>query len=121
MLTRNKEVLLWLTEEELADLKANTKKCGLTVQSYLRQLLSGIRPKELPPADYFSILQVLHRIGINLRSIAYKANTLGFVDSASYWDNVFWLQSTIGELREMMSQLQEQAPPRTTRNPDSKN
>ena len=100
MKKRNREVLLWLTDDELTKLKADAEKCGLSVQSYLRLLLLKIQPKERPPRDFLKVLKALQQIGNNLNAIAAKANTIGFVDSDAYWENVRELQRVVGALME---------------------
>ena len=102
MLKRNCEVLLWLTEKEQAELKANAKKCSLSVQAYLRQLLSGIQLKERPPEDFSEVLSRLRWIGNNLRQIAIKANTLGLIDAEQYWQNVEQLNQVVSDLKDYM-------------------
>ena len=103
MLKRNREVLLWLTEKELVALKSNAKKCGLSVQAYLRMLLSNIQPKELPQQDFFEVLKTLRQISNNMNQIAMKANTIGFINADAYWENFRSLQDVIAELKRKMS------------------
>ena len=100
MLKRNKEVLLWLTEKERDDLRANADKCGLSIQAYLRKLINGIQPKELPQADYFEALKLLRQISINMNQVALKANKIGFINAEEYWENSRRLQEAIGELKQ---------------------
>lgn len=102
MLKRNREVLLWLTEKELADLKKNAGKCGLSVQAYLRQLLSGIQPKELPSADFLEVLKVLRQISSNMNQVALKANQTGNIHAMEYWENSRRLQEAIGSIKSEM-------------------
>ena len=99
MKKRTKEVLLWLTEEEQARLKKNAAKCGLTVQAYLRMILSGIQPKERPQQDYYEVLTALRQIGINMNQIALKANVTGTIDAYDYWENSRRLQKVISEIK----------------------
>jgi hypothetical protein len=37
-----------------------------------------------------------------MNQIAVKANAKGFVDTASYWENVRWLKETVIKLMEVM-------------------
>ncbi|MEL7568354.1 MAG: hypothetical protein AAGU27_26245 [Dehalobacterium sp.] len=57
---------VWLNKEENAKLHTNAKKAGLSQKSYLRSLINGYLPKEVPPIDYFCMLRELHAIGRNL-------------------------------------------------------
>ena len=102
MRTRNKEIVLWLTEDEYTQLKACVAKTPLTMQEYLRTVLRGVQPKERVPYDLIEVLKSLQQINNNLNQIAMKVNTLNFVDTVAYWDNVALLKKTIQELLEVM-------------------
>jgi hypothetical protein len=58
--------------------------------------------KEKPPVDVIDILKNLQQINNNMNQIAVKANAKGFVDTASYWENVRWLKETVSKLMEVM-------------------
>jgi hypothetical protein len=58
--------------------------------------------KSRPSADLVSVLKNLQQINNNLNQIAMKVNTLNFVDTVAYWDNVALLKKTIQELLEVM-------------------
>ena len=49
MRSRNVHVQLWLNQKEADALARSAKKCGLTQSTYLRHLITGFVPKELPP------------------------------------------------------------------------
>lgn len=104
MLKRNREVLLWLSEEELKELKDNAKKCGLSVQAYLRMILKNIQPREKPNIDFYETLKVLRQISINMNQIAVKANSIGFIDVNAYWDNSHKVMEVAGELKQQIMQ-----------------
>ena len=46
MRTRDKQIILRLTEKEYDELKANVAKTNLSMQAYLRTIIAGIQPKE---------------------------------------------------------------------------
>ena len=102
MRRRNKEIVLWLTEDEYSSLRKQVVKTGLSMQAYFRQLIRKIQPKEKPSADVIDILKNLQQINNNMNQIAVKANSNGFVDTASYWQNVRWLQETVSKLMEVI-------------------
>ena len=58
--------------------------------------------KEKPPMDVIDILRNLQQINNNMNQIAVNANAIGFVDTASYWDNVLWLRETVSKLMEVI-------------------
>lgn len=98
MLKRNREIILWLTDDELKYLKTKAKKCGLSQQAFLRSSIKNVRIKEQPSADYLTILKALERIGDNMNQIAAKANTLGYVDKVQYRKDADNLEKVIAEL-----------------------
>ena len=99
---RTNRVEFRLDEKEYSTLMKNVRKTGLSREAYMRKLIRGASVKELPPVDYFSVLKELRQINNNMNQIAVVANTKGFVDSAAYWENVEWLQKTVGEMMEVM-------------------
>jgi hypothetical protein len=80
MRKRGIRVQVWLNKEENTRLHTSAKKAGLSQEGYLRSLINGYVPKELPPPDYFSMTHELHAIGSNLNQIAAKANATGNID-----------------------------------------
>ena len=102
MRKRNKEIILWLTEEEYAQLKERVAKTPLTMQAYLRNVIRNIQPRERVQLDLVEVLKILQRLGTNMNQIAFTANSLNFVDTAAYWENVESLKSAMRELREVI-------------------
>ena len=52
MKEKNVQVHYRATEKERMRLKRNAQKCGLPQSEYLRQLVNGYEPKQLPPLEY---------------------------------------------------------------------
>ena len=84
MRKRGIRVQVWLNKEENTRLHTSAKKAGLSREGYLRALINGYVPKELPPTDYFAMTQELHAIGNNLNQIAAKANATGHIDKTIF-------------------------------------
>lgn len=84
MRKRSIRVQVWLNEEENTRLHASAKKAGLSRESYLRTLINGYVPKELPPLDYYAMMRELYAIGRNLNQIAAKANATGHIDRTAF-------------------------------------
>ena len=78
------------------------EKAGVSREAYLRSLIRKMPLKEKPPMDVIDILKNLQQINNNMNQIAVKANAKGFVDTASYWENVRWLKDTVSKLMEVM-------------------
>ena len=90
------------TESEAAALNRDVKKAGVSREAYLRSLIRKMPLKEKPSVDVINILKNLQQINNNMNQIAVKANAKGFVDTASYWENVRWLKETVSKLMEVM-------------------
>ena len=102
MARRTVKIDLRLTESEAATLNRDVKKAGVSREAYLRSLIRKMPLKEKPPVDVIDILKNLQQINNNMNQIAVKANAKGFVDTASYWENVRWLKETVIKLMEVM-------------------
>ena len=102
MARRTVKIDLRLTESEAATLNRDVKKAGVSREAYLRSLIRKMPLKEKPPMDVVDILKNLQQINNNMNQIAVKANAKGFVDTASYWENVRWLKDTVRKLMEVM-------------------
>ena len=102
MARRTVKIDLRLTESEAAALNRDVKKAGVSREAYLRSLIRKMPLKEKPPMDVVDILKNLQQINNNINQIAVKANAKGFVDTASYWENVRWLKDTVRILMEVM-------------------
>ena len=102
MARRTIKIDLRLTESEAATLNRDVKKAGVSREAYLRSLIRKMPLKEKPPTDVIDILKNLQQINNNMNQIAVKANAKGFVDTASYWENVRWLKETVSKLMEVM-------------------
>jgi hypothetical protein len=98
--TRKHEVHLRLDDEEYKALERNRAKCKLPQQTYLRKLVVNVQPIEHPPVEFFEVLRNLRQINISLTEVALKANTNGWIDRQTYYNNVAWLQKTISLLMQ---------------------
>ena len=95
---RNNRVQIWMNDSELNRLNAKVKKCGLSRESYIRLLIEGVTPKEMPQIEFSEILKHLRQINNNLNQIAMKANSSGIIDARAYRENYSRLQEQIGEI-----------------------
>ena len=81
MRKRNVAILFRLNKKEAEALDKKVKRSGLNREAYLRQLISGVVPRDAPPPDYYSMMRELHKIGNNLNQIAQKAQVLNVIDA----------------------------------------
>lgn len=91
---------VWLNESERKKLKDNSKKVGLNESEYIRSLIMGYKPKELPDKKFYDYMNQLRGIGININQIARKANSLGIIDAPFY-------KRTYSKLNEFMQQIKK--------------
>ena len=99
---RNREVRVRLSEDELAVLNRDTEKSGWSREKYMRALIAHSPIKSKPSMDLVSVLRNLQQINNNMNQIAMKANSLNFVDTAAYWENIESLEELKGKLLEVM-------------------
>ena len=66
MRKRNIKIQLWLNLREADLLDRKAKNCGISRTAYLRHLVNGFQPRELPPPDYRDLMNALYGIGRNL-------------------------------------------------------
>ena len=84
MLKRNIKITFRLNAKEHQRLKKCVKKTGLSQETYIRTLLDGYVPKELPPPDYHGMMRELNAIGNSINQIAAHANATGFFLAEEY-------------------------------------
>ena len=77
-----KSILLRLTAEEYAHLKATADAAGLKLEPMLRQLILGVELRPRPPDEYTALLRELSAIGNNVNQIAYWANARKYVSNS---------------------------------------
>ena len=65
---------------ELETIRHKAKQSGMRLTSFIRTAVIGTKIKEAPPADYYSLIQEVRKVGININQIQKKANALGFID-----------------------------------------
>lgn len=111
MRKRGVRAQVWLNEEENTKLHNNAKKAGLSRESYLRSLINGYVPRELPHLDYFTMIRELHAIGSNLNQLAAKANATGHIDKMMFQYEANRLRKAVQDIIEAVT-----APERRTDN-----
>ena len=84
MLKRNKQIILRLNNNELDTLKKRVKKSGLSQVGYIRSLINGYIPVDVPPPDYHTMMDELRGIGKTMSQIAQKAHLLNAIDAYKY-------------------------------------
>ena len=98
MNNRNYEIKVRLTQAELAHLTRLVGASGLSRETYLRKLISGVVPRESPPPDFFSMMRELHYIGNNLNQIVMKAHALNAIDAKHYDEGVRLFEEAVQKI-----------------------
>jgi len=95
MRKRNIQIITRLDKDEHGRFQKRVKKSGLSQEAYIRHLINGLVPTDLPPPDYYSMMRELHAIGTNLNQIAQKAHVLNVLDVKRYDDNITALNKAV--------------------------
>jgi hypothetical protein len=103
MRKRNIRAQVWLNDAENKRLHDQAQKSGLSQENYLRSLINGYVPKELPPIDYHDMIRELRAIGGNINQLAAKANTTGYVDGAAFEYEAVHLRKAILKIHEAVA------------------
>lgn len=77
MRKRIHHISVWLTTQELAHLKRQSKESGLGMDPFIRQLIMGVDLRPRPPDTYAALLRELNAIGNNVNQLAFQANARG--------------------------------------------
>lgn len=102
MRKRNNLIQVWLSDDELSKLDIQAQKCGLSRAAFLRQMICGIQPKELPSPDFRPMMRQLYYCGNNLNQIARKVNALNVIDAQHYEEALKLFRKTVIELNKAM-------------------
>ena len=100
MNSRTIEIKVRLSQKEAGMLNEKVKKSGLSREAYLRQLINGLVPQDVPPPDYYTMMKELYRIGNNLNQIARKAQMLNMVDVPQYRKAVREFEAAVKKITE---------------------
>jgi hypothetical protein len=103
MRKRNFRAQVWLNDSESQRLHDNAKRTGLSQENYLRSLINGYAPKELPSVDFYNMIRELRAIGGNINQLAAKANTTGYVDEAGFEREAAYLRKAILEIQKAVT------------------
>lgn len=76
-----------LNEKEMAAFKKTVAKTGLTTDSYLRMIIQNRIPKQLPPIEYYQMIDEFRKIGEALEKVSIRALLLNREDKQIYEEN----------------------------------
>jgi hypothetical protein len=98
MRKRPNRIWCHLSDAELLDFKRKVERTGMSRQAYLRSLINGYVPRELPPSDFFSMMKELHAIGNNVHQISARANATGFYMAKEFLEKMDELFAAIDRI-----------------------
>lgn len=102
MRSRNNRIFLRLNDAELEKLNTAVRKSGLSREVYLRQILAGLQPRDLPPPDFRPMMRQLYNCGNSLNQIARKAHALNVIDVQKYDEAVRLFRSIVVDINESL-------------------
>lgn len=77
---RTNQIIIRLSDEELADLNEKAGKVRGSREQFIRQCISGAVIREAPSVDVPKLIQEIRRVGSNLKQILRIANSLGLLE-----------------------------------------
>ena len=98
MRTRNNAIRFRLNDAECEKLDRLVRKSGLSREAYLRQIISGLQPRDQPPPDYHPMMRQFYHCGNALNQIARKAHALNVIDAQKYDEAVQLFTDTVNAL-----------------------
>ena len=79
MRTREKQVIVRLTQEEYNKLVTKSENVGLTISEFLRIYINGFEPREKPPIEFYEAIKQIRKVGNNINQIARVSNGTKYV------------------------------------------
>lgn len=99
MRTREKQVIVRLTQEEYNKLVTKSENVGLTISEFLRIYINGFEPREKPPIEFYEAIKQIRKVGNNINQIARLANATGVLDELTCKRQFDKLNETILEMK----------------------
>ena len=84
MRKRNNMIRFRLSDSELERLDRLVQKSGFSREAYIRHIIAGLQPRDLPPPDYRLMMRQVYQCGNALNQIARKAHALNVIDVQKY-------------------------------------
>lgn len=97
-----KSILLRLTAEEYAHLKATADAAGLKLEPMLRQLILGVELRPRPPDEYTALLRELSAIGNNVNQIAYWVNARKYISNSEIQEAAALVREAFALVKEAL-------------------
>jgi hypothetical protein len=99
MRKRTHRIWAHLSDHEYESFHSRIKKSGYSQEAYLRALIKGYVPRELPPAEYHAMMSELRIIANFMRQIAARANATSYIHAEEYDKNLQALLDVILQIQ----------------------
>ena len=80
MRSRTNQIIIRLSDEELADLNEKVGRVRGSRERFIRQCISGAAIREAPSVDVARLIHEVRRVGANLNRILIIANARGLLE-----------------------------------------
>ena len=80
MRSRTNQIIIRLSDEELADLNEKVSRVRGSRERFIRQCISGAAIREAPSVDVARLIHEVRRVGANLNRILIIANARGLLE-----------------------------------------
>ena len=100
MSKRNHDLHLRLNDAEFEKLNNLVKRSGMSRENYLRHIIAGLQPRDLPPRDYHLMMRQVYSCGTALNQIARKAHALNVIDVQKYDEAVKEYHTALARIEE---------------------
>ena len=94
MRKRNRRVEIYFSDEEYEELMEKVTASQLSREQFCRMVLNGTKIKEAPPAEFYSLITEMRRVGVHLNQVLKKANAGGFLDVPLIRESIEELHAT---------------------------
>ena len=98
MAEKKVEIKVRLTPKEAARLQRLVKRTGLSREAYLRHLIGGVVPQEIPPPDYYAFMERLYRVGNLLEQTSRQAQAMGMINTVQY-------KEAVGQFHQLVEEV----------------
>ena len=79
--TKTRRFEMRMTEADYAELSRQSERTKRSKREIMYSAWKGLVVCEAPPADYFTLITELRRVGTNLNQLVKTANAVGFIDA----------------------------------------
>jgi len=95
-----KSILIHLSEREFDRLDYCSRKCGVSKDIYIRNIINGVTPKEQPPVEYFEMLRELSSTASNLNRLICNFNEIYDINPTLFFQDYKLFSETLNKIQK---------------------